>query len=804
LIAIAIAGLVIVLKQTVPSSSGTLRIKGLQRSVEVVRDREGVPHIYGATMADVMVGLGFVHAQDRFWQMESTRRLVQGRLAEFVGPSMVDSDLLMRTLNLYGHARRSLDVLPTEARANLEAYARGVNAYLERETGWLEPRLPPELMLLGGKPEPWQPADSIAIVKLLSLTLSGNLGSELRRLRLAAKGFTPAEIGDLMPPTGADGAPPMPDLKELLPLQNVAIKGQPAFIAPFDDVVGTGASNNWVLSGTRTSTGKPLLANDPHLRLQVPSIWYFAHLAIRGAVVPAFDAVGGTVPGSPVIVLGRTGSLAWGFTNTGADVQDLFIEKLNPDDPEEYLTPDGWRRFEQQEIVIRVRGGADRRFIRRTTRHGPVLPERWRDISSSIAPGYVAALGWTALSDDDTTVASGLTSLGVKTVADFIEHQRVYVVPMQSMVVADTAGNIAMIAPGRVPVRDPANLIAGRAPVPGWDARYDWKGFIPFQALPQVVNPPGGAIATANTRIVPSDYAPILTYDWDAKWRLLRIEELLSVQQRQDEASTRAAQLDVVSLADRRLKALMIAAGRQKLPGEAAMLDRLAAWAGQMSRSASEPLVFTAWVRETVRAMWQDDLGDFFERFWDPNADALIRVLEGRANGRDWCDDRTTPEKETCGDIVARSLVKALAQLTWERGPNRDSWRWGDVHITDAENRVFGAIPGLGWLVNIKLSVPGGHYTLDRGVTDFASPRPFAMISGTSMRAIYDLDSLDHSKFIHSTGQSGNPLSHHYSDFAERWARGDYIEIPTERAAVMERADGVWRLEPGQPGRAGE
>ena len=277
--------------------------------------------------------------------------------------------------------------------------------------------------------------------------------------------------------------PPLPEIAQLYPLRRPAAPQRHAHAAhsDIDDIVGGGASNNWVVSGARTRSGKPLLANDPHLRLAAPSIWYLAHLALqpRDGASPA-NAVGATLAGVPLIVLGRGDTLAWGFTNTGPDVQDLFIEKINPDNPREYLTPEGWKPFDIDEMTIAVKGAGERKVERRRTRHGPVLPGFYRNIETLLAPGHVAALRWTALEDDDTTIAAGMFTTGVRGVGDYMERMRQYIVPMQSMVVADSTGKIGMIAPGRVPVRDPANKMAGRAPVPGWDAAYDWKGYLAF------------------------------------------------------------------------------------------------------------------------------------------------------------------------------------------------------------------------------------------------------------------------------------------------------------------------------------
>lgn len=779
-------------KATVAPTSGVLSLPGLQAPLDIVRDREGVPHIFGGSLVDLYAGLGFAHAQDRLWQMELLRRAGQGRLSEIFGERTVNSDIFIRTLDFYGHAERSLAALSPEGRAALEAYTRGVNAWLQRSTRRIAPRWPPEFLLLRHRPEPWRPADSLVILKIMALNLSTNFEHEITRLSYAAHGLSPAEIDDLMPPQDAR-APPLPDLRQLYPLRSITTKHTAADMT-FELVTG-GASNNWVVSGARTRTGSPLLANDPHLRLSAPSTWYFAHLALTQPDRPTSNIAGASLPGVPLIVLGRGDSIAWGFTNTGADVQDIFIEKINPQRPDEYLTPDGWRRFETEPMEIRVKGGPSVTIERRRTRHGPVLPASYRNIGAMLGSGHVAALQWTALDDSDTTLAAGLFDPQVRTVADYFQRMRAYVVPIQSMVVADTNGSIGMIAPGRIPVRNPANRIAGRAPVPGWDATYDWKGYLAFDELPRAENPQAGAIGTANASIVGPDYPHMITLDWDAPYRQQRLDELVIARTGHDMTSMKAAQLDVLSTAFVRLKPLMIAAARAAIGSDATMLDRMAAWDGTMRAETAEPLIFMAWVRETVRAIWSDDLGPTFGRFFAPRASALIRLLEGQASGRDWCDDLTTTPVETCGQAIARALETALADLAKRYGPGRRRWTWGAAHFADNEHRPFGTLPVLGSFFDIHVPSAGGPYTLNRGQVDFGAEQPFANRGAASCRAIYDLSDLDGSLFIHTTGQSGNPFSMFYRSFAERWSKGEYIRIPTARAEIERLAIGTWRLE---------
>jgi penicillin amidase len=347
-----------------------------------------------------------------------------------------------------------------------------------------------------------------------------------------------------------------------------------------------------------------------------------------------------------------------------------------------------------------------------------------------------------------------------------------------------------------VPVRDPANKVMGRAPVPGWDPTYDWKGYLAFEDLPREENPPGAAIGTANARIVALSYPHLLTLDWDPAFRQQRIDQLVLSHGGHDLASMRAAQADTLSLAALRLKGLMIAAARGAGSTQEDVLQRLAAWDARMDADAAEPLIFMAWVRESVRAVYKDDLLGAFEQFFDMRAPALIRLLEGRATSRDWCDDRATPAHETCGDVLSAALTRALRELRTRYGQDQNARRWGPAHLAIGQHAALGSVPLIGALFNVEVPSPGGDYTLDRGIVDFRSDQPFANRSAASYRAIYEFADLDRSLYMQSTGQSGNPLSPHYRAFAERWAKVAYIEIPTNRARIAAIAAGRWRLGP--------
>ncbi len=798
-LAVAGAGIYGVMRQSVPGLSGVLILADVKRPVDIVLGPDAVPHIQAHTSDDAYVALGFLHAQNRLWQMELMRRAGQGRLSEIFGRATLESDVFIRTLDLYGHAERSLAALSDHGRRSLDAYARGVNAFLVRPTSLIEPRYPPEFLLTWHTPEPWKPADSIVIVKMMALQLSRNLDKEIQRLRFAALGLKPDEIEHLMPTEGPWGAPPLPDLTTLYPVRPMAAANGTQRASLIETLTGGGASNNWVLSGARTVSGKPLLANDPHLRLSAPTVWYLAHLAI-GEAGAASNLVGATLPGTPLIPLGRGDQFAWGLTNTESDVQDLFIERVNPTNAEEYQTLEGWRAFTREAVTVRVRGGGDMRFERRSTRHGPVISGVYQGLGELLAEGTVAALQWTGLAGDDTTIEAGLFDTSVTTVAQAQERARKTVGPMQSMVVADTTGAIGMIAAARVPVRDPANTVAGRAPVPGWSAVYDWKATVPMSAMPLIDNPPDGVIATSNTRIGPVGYPHHLTFDWGPAFRQQRIEHLLAQKPKHDMDSLRAIQMDVQSLALERLNRLMGTMTRQGAGGfDASALALLDAWDGGMRAESAAPLIFVAWVKHAIEAIYDDDTDIATRLPLEDRVIALLELLDGRAKGRDWCDDRRTTARETCSLILGRTLDTALRDLERRYGPVRSRWTWGQAHYADGEHQPFGLLPVGAEFFNIRAPSPGGSFTINRGAMHIRSEPPYASRDGTTFRGVYDLADLEASLYITATGQSGNPFSPFYRSFVARWVNGDYIRIPTDPVAIARERIGVWRLAPAHP-----
>lgn len=756
-------------RQSVDAHDGTLVLAGLTGEVEILRDTNKVPHIFGTSEADVSFALGVAHAQDRLWQMELFRRVGQGRLSELLGSTALPADRYIRTLGLYQLAQATLPHLKPETLSILNAYAAGVNAYLAARTN----PLPPEFLFLAHKPEPWSAADSVVMIKLLALGLSGNATRELSRAHLANI-LSPDQLAQFTPPYPGDAPVALPDFASLYarsPIRQAA--------ASIPDIGPKGASNNWVVDGTWTASGKPLLANDPHLGMLAPSIWYLAHLAY-----PDRNVVGATIAGVPSVILGRNDWIAWGYTNTGPDTQDLYVEKLNPYNSGEYLTPDGYVPFDERTEIIEVRFGKDETLVVRSTRHGPVLPTNFFGAEKVIPQGHVIALAWTALTSADLTVQAGHEITSAKTFDEFKAALRNYLAPMQNMVFANVDGEIGFIAPANVPIRAPQHETAGLMPAPGWKSENDWTGLIPFDELPQAHNPSRGYIVTANHKIVPNSYPYSITRQWDLPFRAIRIEELLSATHDHTVQSFSEMQMDNGSSFAERFTHLLLDQASD-LPETREARERLIAWNHTMDGEKAEPLIFTAWMRELTRAVYADELGEQFSRRWRFHPVFMEAVLTANQGTQVWCDDVTTTTiEEPCGQLIDQSLKKALDYLRTTYGEDMSDWHWSTAHPVVNRHIPGSFIPLLGDALSISRPSAGGNHTINRGQHLISAERPFDNIHAAGFRAVYDLNNLNASRFMISTGQSGNPYSPDYDAFASAWAVGESITIQTERDRI--------------------
>jgi len=778
-----------------PQIDGTIRLAGIAAPIDIVRDAEGVPHIYARSTGDAYFALGFVHAQDRLWQLELNRRIPAGTMAEILGPGAVDTDRFLRTLGVRRNAENILVNLSPDTRAALDAYARGINAYLANRSG----PLPPEFILTGAPaPAPWEPVDSVGWQTMMAWDLGTNWTQELLRMRMAQR-LSLAQINEFLAPYPGDPVPATQDYTKLyralagLTEQLAAV----AAVAPSSYVDGMG-SNEWVVSGALSETGKPLLANDPHLGLSAPALWYFAHLS-----APGLNVIGASLPGIPAIVLGRNDKIAWGFTNAAPDVQDLYIERINPANDRQYQTPDGWAEFRTRSETIKVKGQPDIAIEVRETRHGPVISGALPILEKAAldAKKHVIAFAWTALRADDATLQAGMKLNRAQNWEQFLAAAKEFGAPQQAIAYADVDGNIGLVAPARVPVCSPENDLMGLAPAPGWDARYDWTGFIPFDALPRVYNPASQQLITANHKFVDADYPHFLTSEWTLPYRANRIDALLDAQKRHTMETFAAIQKDHVSLAAQEILPLL----RQTVPQSQRARNAIAmleAWNGSMDADRAEPLIFTAWMRSASRAVFQDELGEaLMKDYWEQRNvhRSTVNVLRNKEGQGRWCADAgsAAAKAQTCAELLSASLEAALDDLGQRYGKDMAAWRWGEAHAARSEHRPFARKEALAWLFDIRVATPGDTFTVNVGRHNLRDEKmPFANRHAASLRALYDLSDPENSRFMHSTGQSGHVLSPLYRNFADRWARAEYIPMKTRREEVQKHALGVLTLRP--------
>ncbi len=810
----AIAGYM-TMRGSLPQLSGEITLKGPSAPITIIRDKNALPHITAATMNDAYFAVGYLQAQDRFWQMHMNRRIAAGRLSEMMGSAGLKTDKFLRTLGVYYRAEQALKQLDKETIAGLQAYADGVNAWLDAQSGSITPEF---LILWLPKPEHWKPVDSLAWLKMMSWDLGGNWSKEITRLELASR--LPANrIEEFYPPYPGNQKIKFPDLEKLYGFKlnkssKVLAENQFPELLRNSGQTGVG-SNNWVLSGKRTASGMPLLANDPHLGLTAPAIWYHVHISVPSV---NYDAIGATLPSAPYIILGRNQHVAWGFTNTAPDVQDLYIERLTsidklPVDPispttpgGHYDTPDGPKAFEGRLETIKVRGGPDVMLSVRESRHGPIISDVLDNLKTILGDNAVVAFQWTALRNEDKSAVAAATMSMAKNWEDFKAAAINFSSPQQNIVFADTKGNIGYFAPALVPVRKPGNLLMGLAPAPGWDATYDWDGFIPAADLPQKYNPEDGVIFTANHKVVDDTYKYFITSEWTLPYRANRIEQLLKATQKHTAKSFRKIQADTTSLFVKDLLPKMLAFTKGD-KDVAEIHDLMSKWDGNSRPSQPEMLIFAFWYDEMIRGIIDNEAPFLDHR---PNgtlvknprhrtkATFISNVLTNKDGQAIWCGYAGKPAKTgDCKFIVVGALKNALQQIKARYGGNHTTWAWGKEHKAVSDHRPMGQIPLFDRLFNITIPTGGGPHTVN--VANYKKPRmglAYPSIHAASLRHIFDFSDLNKSVFIYSTGQSGHPLSKYYDNFAADWAAVRYRSLTTKKSEYEKGNIGVLKLIP--------
>ncbi len=747
--------------RTLPPATQQATIPGLAAAVEISLDARGVPRIRAATERDAYAALGWLHARDRMFQMELMRRGAAGRLAEIAGPALVANDRFTRTLGLARRAEADLAALDDDTRAVLSAYANGVNAWIEARGRFAAP----EFLLLG-KPEPWLAEHSLLWGKVMGLWLSGNFRDEIQRARLAGS-LSPARIAELWPQEDIAAPPAPPERQGALPEPHLARLAAllPQFPAPF--TLPASASNAWAVGGARSASGRPLLANDPHLGFQAPILWYLARVDLPGGRMLA----GATSPGVPFFIIGRNERLAWGFTNNGADVQDLFVER--PLGPDRYESPDGPRPFQVSEERILVRGAEAVELRVRETRHGPVISDL-----DAMPQGRVLALAAANLAPEDIAAAGLLALNRAGTVAEARAAAAAITSPVQNLIAADSAGGIGLYTTGRVPLRRAGD---GSQPVPGHDGSHDWTGWAAAEALPASENPASQMLANGNNRTAPASFPVFMGRDWPGDWRFRRIGERLGQEGRLDAAAMAAIQMDSTSLLAR--EAVAEASPLRRMPrptgAVAVALDLLLAWDGDMAAPLPQPVIFNAWLRrfgQLALAAGGAPAGQ-----WGQPPEFAQQLLRQPALAARWC-------RGDCAVLAGQALTEAVAELIALTGQDPAAWRWGSFHVARFEHPLLRGIPLLRSLAGLEAATAGDGQTVNRGgLHGGADLAGFQHVHGAGLRLVADMADTEATLAIIATGQSGNPLSPHWGDQLLPWRDGEPLRLTREPAALTGR-----------------
>lgn len=783
----AAGGAAYLVRRPFPQIAGTLPVKGLQAPVEVIRDRWGIPHIYARNAHDLFFAQGYVHAQDRLWQMELFRRIMSGRISEFAGESALDTDRFMRVLGLRRAAETAWSRTSGEAAGALLAYSEGVNAFIETHRS----RLPLEFLILRIQPEPWSPVDTLGFAKFMSWVLSATWRSELLRAGLTIR-FGPDALRMFLPPqapgspvisAGRDGGP---HARAPLNRPNLGARGDAAasgLTAPSGLPFAAGlmgfapwGSNNWVIGPQRSASGATLLANDAHLEAQMPAIWYENHLVGGG-----FNVVGASFAGVPGVILGHNEHIAWGATNGNPDVQDLYIERFHPRNPTLYLYKGQWVGAKVVLEEIKVKGRADPELVTvRITRHGPVLNAAVRGL------GAFYALRWSALDPDDPTVNAILGLNRASSWDEFRSALRDWAAAPQNFVYADRRGNIGYLLPGRIPIRPAGSL--GLLPMQGWAGDQEWQGYIPAKELPAEFNPQRRYAVTANNRIAPAGFPHHLGSDYDVGFRALRITSLLTERPKHTLDDFARMQNDLTSLLAQRLIAAWQHVKIQD--GDlASLFQELQRWNGRIEPDSRPALIYEAVQLKLLRALFRDSLdAELFMRYLRRFEEPLLVLVElsGRPDDPWWGDagrDR----------VIEEALRDVTEDLAERLGADRSGWTWGRVHRLVFQHAV-GRVRGLGWIFNAASPPTGGDaMTLNMGAYD--PVEPFTQVAVASYRQLIDTGDWT-ARTIHTTGQSGLPFHRHYRDFVNVWARGEYHPLLFDRQAIEQTQEGTLELVP--------
>ena len=782
-----------------PQIDGTLRVAGLKSKVEVVRDAMGVPHIYADNPDDLFFAQGYVQAQDRLWQMEFNRRIGHGTLSDMFGAATIKQDRFLRTMGLGRAALQDVAALSADAKRPLQSYANGVNAFVVTHLD----NLPLEFTILGIKPAPWEPVDTLVWGKVMAYNLGGNYEMELLRANLADK-IGAAKVNELLPRFPETGPFTIPleakDYRTEITNYKLQTLAQPARAGVTNAAIGEPdfselaainaslglrgegvGSNNWVIDGSKSTTGKPILANDPHLSIQMPSIWYEVglHCTPQTDACP-YNVAGYAFPGAPGVVIGHNDRIAWGVTNLGPDVQDLYVEEINPQNPNQYKFDGKWENLQIVDEPIKVKGVVSETLHVQITRHGPIMtPVLGAGVTKPLA------LQWTALRERGHVFESVLAIDRAKNWDEFRNALKMWDAPSQNFVYADVDGNIGYQMPGNVPIRVKGD---GTVPAPG-TGEFEWTGYIPFDNMPFVFNPPTHFVATANQPVVPPTYKYWITADWSAPYRKQRIDDLLKSKEKFSMDDIKAVQSDVYSIPAAQLQKHVVALKPEGFLQERA-LEHVKTWDGRLTTETIGGTIVEVTYQRLLTNLFADKLGKSVFEDYRGKDNYTARVVLALLD---------QPTSEWWGSagrdaVLKKSYAEAVDWLGSQFGDAPGDWHWSRLH-TATFGHQLGSVKPLDLLFNAgPVGVAGSHYTVSR--IGYAGGTAFNSTTITSMRMIVDLANFANSVQIHTTGQSGQPLHKHYNDMVLLWRDVRYMPFYFDRAALDKVKEGVLVLVP--------
>lgn len=753
-----------------PQASGTIQVPGLQAPVEVFRDKWGVPNIYAQNEHDLFFAQGYVHAQDRLWQMEMTRRLTNGTLSEALGAVTLETDRYMRTIGLRRTAEQYWANLDETSRSALAIYTEGVNAYISTHRD----RLPIEYTILGITPDPWTPVNSLEVGNLMAINMGLNQWQEIARANLTAKlGKT---ITEQLFQTDKNAPSIVPEEGKSFNWTKTSADQLAIAKKLLGNPFTSWGSNNWAVSGSHTTNGKPLLANDTHVTLQMPSVWYE-----NGLHAGRFDTTGFTIPGVPLVILGHNQHIAWGITNLDPDVQDLYIEKLdNRQNPSQYEFDGKWFKLDTISETIPVKGSQPVDIKIFLTRHGPI-------INLGTEKEEPLALRWAIY--EEKPVFHAIIQLNLaQNWSEFHAALSDWDELSQNFVYADTKGNIGYQATGKIPIRAPQH--SGKEPVPGWSGDYEWQGYIPYEKMPTLFNPTSGFIVTANNKVAPDDYPYQLSYEAAPGYRATRITNLLSslsASHALTMADMRNIQADTYSLGAEALRPYLLTALKPENDLQAKALEQLKAWNLSLATDQVGASIYETWFQFMLRDTMSDELGSDIERSYHTYAPDAFILIDWMSNpDNSWFDDTTTPTRETRDDIIRRSFTNAVTWLSERYGADLNQWSWGHLHTATFIYNPLGrsGIPFVDAIVNGgPVAAPGGTSTVNQAVYSWVEPR-FSVDLGASQRIVIDLSDWDATLAVNSTGQSGHIFHPNLKDQIPLWQNVEYHPSPFTQSAI--------------------